>query len=352
VNQTTKSSPETLHSLPISKATTLIELVKRWDVSADLLLEGLDLNESALADPDSRLSIPTLAALVDRARALTGEPGLGFYIGLYRRLLGYEALGLASRSVGALRDALEFVVQYAPIVTSAVTFKLNVEGSGAAFIIDENADFGSIRDYACFSLLMSLWPVARILTRTNLNETVHLAFPEPQYYSRFAHLMPKTRFDQPRTQILFDASLLPLPIIALDRPALMLAREQCEREFTALGFRQAIVERVRSVLPKPGGFRSLEEVAAALHASPRTLRRQLAAKRVGYFKILEHERREKALLLLRSSTLTLEEVSEYVGYATVSNFIRAFRRWTGETPAAYRRIATKNPPNIEQQSYE
>jgi AraC-like DNA-binding protein len=42
-------------------------------------------------------------------------------------------------------------------------------------------------------------------------------------------------------------------------------------------------------------------------------------------------------MLLRSSDLSIETVAERVGYSDVANFTRAFRRWTGSTPAAYRR---------------
>jgi len=48
--------------------------------------------------------------------------------------------------------------------------------------------------------------------------------------------------------------------------------------------------------------------------------------------------------LLRSSELSIEEMSELLGYGIVQNFTRAFRQWTGETPAAFRRsIAGQTP---------
>jgi len=44
--------------------------------------------------------------------------------------------------------------------------------------------------------------------------------------------------------------------------------------------------------------------------------------------------------MLRSSEITFEEVAERLDYSSVANFVRAFRRWTGKTPAAYRRAIT------------
>ena len=60
-----------------------------------------------------------------------------------------------------------------------------------------------------------------------------------------------------------------------------------------------------------------------------------------YSDVLEEQRREKALLLLRSPSLSLDEVAEQLGYSDTSNFRRAFRRWTGVSPATYRKTAAR-----------
>jgi AraC-like DNA-binding protein len=55
-----------------------------------------------------------------------------------------------------------------------------------------------------------------------------------------------------------------------------------------------------------------------------------------YFELLDAARKERALLLLRDAELTLEQVAERVGYSELSNFTRAFKRWTGTTPKRFR----------------
>jgi len=56
-----------------------------------------------------------------------------------------------------------------------------------------------------------------------------------------------------------------------------------------------------------------------------------------YSALIEEERRTRALVLLRSSGIPTKEIAERLGYSNVANFLRAFRRWTGQTPAAFRR---------------
>jgi AraC-like DNA-binding protein len=53
--------------------------------------------------------------------------------------------------------------------------------------------------------------------------------------------------------------------------------------------------------------------------------------------LLDEDRRERALLLLRAGDLSVTEIGDRLGYQNTQNFERAFRRWTGTTPAAYRR---------------
>jgi AraC-like DNA-binding protein len=52
--------------------------------------------------------------------------------------------------------------------------------------------------------------------------------------------------------------------------------------------------------------------------------------------IADDVRRQRALLLLENRDLSIAEIATRLGYTEVPNFTRAFRRWTGKTPAAYR----------------
>jgi AraC-like DNA-binding protein len=135
-----------------------------------------------------------------------------------------------------------------------------------------------------------------------------------------------------------DAASLDHPVVTADATALQLARQLCERALDELGFDAGLVDRVRRFIPSDqAGFRSLEQVATLVHLSPRTLKRRLAAQGVSFSALLDRERREKALVLLRSSRLGIDVVAERLDYSSASTFVRAFHRWTGTTPAAYRR---------------
>ena len=333
------SAPD--HTLPAAQALQLIEVVKRWQIAPEQLLEGLGLTEQALVEPAARVPLAVMNELVERARALTSEPGLGFYLGMQKRLSTYGFLGFATMNATSLREALELAVRLSPAVTTGLSLRLQVEGELAALILEEHSDLGRIRDIALISLVVGLLKLGVTLTGREAAPTVDLALAEPEYYTRFAHLLPNAAFDQPRTQLVFPAGALDLPLATPDRSAMRLAAEQCEQELSALGFDRSLPQRVRRMAAAHEGFRPLEATAAALHLSTRTLKRKLAAHGTSYSALVDQERCERALLLVRSRAVPIDDIATRLGYSTVANFERAFRRWTGKTPAAYRR---ESPP--------
>jgi AraC-like DNA-binding protein len=330
------------HSVPAAYADRLLHLVRNWGVSAEEMLAPLGLSESAMQDPHGRLPIETFGALLGRARTLTGEPGLGFYLGLQKRISMYGYLGFAAMTAGSLREALEMFVRFTPTLTTSLGLRLNVEGGLASLFVEEHFDLGSVRDIALINLTVGMREIGRALTGRSLDgDHADIAIPEPAYLDRFRHLLPTTRWGQAVTRVVFDAAYLELPLAQADRVAAKLAREHCERALDALGFDGDFAERVRRAISNgagvASGFPSFDEVAAKLAVSHCTLKRRLAAQGLSFSALLDRARCERALLLLESPRLSLGEVTERLGYSTVPNFVRAFHRWTGNTPAAYRR---------------
>ena len=328
------------YSVPAANAEQLVRLVRRWNVEPEDLLAGFGLTEDTVQDPHGRLSLPTYAAVIERARALTGEPGLGFYLGLQKRASGYGYLGFAAMSASSVGEALHLVTRLSPMLTTSISLRLRVEGRLASLVVEEHVDLGSARDVALIGLIFGLRQISQMSTGQDVHcLCADLAIPEPAYLPRFKHLMPNVRFDQPLNQVVFDTALLDMPLVQADRIALRLAREECERALDALGYEGELVERVRQALWQDGGegLRSFEEVAATLGLSERTLRRMLAAQGMSFSGLIDRERAEKAMFLLEASRIPLEALAERLGYSTLSNFARAFHRWTGLTPAAYRR---------------
>jgi AraC-like DNA-binding protein len=326
------------HSLPAVYALYLADLVKRWQIATDALLAGSGLDETMLVEPTKRITVRTCVRLLERARTLSGTPAIGFFLGLQMHISAHGFLGFAALSASNVREALELSIRFMPIVTTALGLRLRVDGREASLIVEEHADFGTARDIVLLALLVGIWRAGESLTGRKLEGYAELAIPEPGATFGAEQVRSRVRFGQPRTRLVFDESILELPYKMADPVALQLARNQCERLLGMMGLDGRIASRVTALIGggSKGSFHSLEKVAAELHMSPRTLKRQLASEGVSFSELVEKERRERAMILLASSGLSLKTVAERLGYSNVANFARAFQRWTGVSPGEHR----------------
>ncbi len=99
----------------------------------------------------------------------------------------------------------------------------------------------------------------------------------------------------------------------------------------------ALRERIRSYLMTNAylGIASLEEVAANFNVSARTLQRKLQDENVSFQQLTDDVRKNLAEHYLSSGDYQIKEISSILGYNEISAFSRAFKRWTGKSPADY-----------------
>ncbi len=333
------------YTLPASYLVDAAQTAEQMGVPLQELFTGSTFSREDLYDPHVNIPVPEVIRFIESARALTRErstkrePVMALYCGLRASIAAHGYLGFAVMSARTLGEALQLAIRYAPTRSNTFALHLEVRGTKAKLVMDELADFGSARDVVLLYLLTGTWQIGNMFLGSEARAgTVEVMLSEPRWYASLRDTPPRIRFGRDQNALVFDAALLDAPIATANAASLRLATEQCERLLAQSQQHAAVVERLRRmVLRKRSGVRSFEELAVAMHMSPRTLRRRLAEEGCSYATLVEQERRSKALALLRSPEHSVKEVAERLGYANVANFIRAFRRWTGQTPASYRR---------------
>jgi AraC-like DNA-binding protein len=90
-----------------------------------------------------------------------------------------------------------------------------------------------------------------------------------------------------------------------------------------------------------GDHPSFDMLASAFKMSGRTLRRQLAGAGTSYQKLVDNFRCDHAISCLRETNMSTEDIAERLGFSDVANFRHAFKKWVGESPAAYRARLTQ-----------
>ncbi len=142
-----------------------------------------------------------------------------------------------------------------------------------------------------------------------------------------------------RTAIIFSDSLLELPVVHADPKLRSYLEGVAEQVLRGLPEVETFVDEVRSEImyALQHGQPTLEGVADKLHMSPRTVQRKLEKESQSFGALLDEVRRGAALEYLRNRHVAITEAAYLLGFSEPSTFYRAFKRWTGSTPADYRR---------------
>ncbi|WP_144206611.1 AraC family transcriptional regulator [Shewanella donghaensis] len=106
-----------------------------------------------------------------------------------------------------------------------------------------------------------------------------------------------------------------------------------------VSFIDKVLNDIRLGMPKPP---KLEQLAEKQHMSDRSLRRKLSAAGTSYQKLVDQVRCQAAINLILADELTVEEISEALGYGDVSHFRQSFKHWLGHPPGHFLRINQAN----------
>ncbi|MGB6058621.1 MAG: AraC family transcriptional regulator [Microthrixaceae bacterium] len=330
-------------TIPARYATLVLDAVVALGVSADGLLETARIDPDRVDDPDGRLSLADLGHLLEQAIALTGEPAIGYEIGLGSSVTSHGLVGFGMMSSSSLREAILLGIEFLQLRVPVLSAELSVEGDTAAVSVVETVPLGNLREVLFDMFLVKLVRIGSSLTGSFIDfDDVELWFDyaEPDYYQRLSDRLPRMRFDMGTNEARFDASVLDVPPDSADPLNARLIEQQCRRDLDQLGLialGSDVASQVRAMMDgAEGGYPTLGEVAERLHTSRRTLKRRLQERGTSFHQLLDDARRARAVRLLTSTTLSVEQIARQLGYADASGFRRAFHGWTDTNPSDFR----------------
>ena len=173
---------------------------------------------------------------------------------------------------------------------------------------------------------------------------IHLSHPEPNASDEYRHMFygAPTLFNKPENKLIFRKKHLMGECVRnraelanlLQRHTFGLITMPRQGQSAASKARLLMESAVRNNLPFP----MMEEVASEMALTPQTLRRHLRDDGYSYQELKEETRRDIAIHIIIDRHQSIEEVAFHLGFSGASNFIRAFKQWTGMTPLAYRKL--------------
>lgn len=312
-------------------------------LSPAALLDETGLGRGELDRGDTLVSIQRAVALLDSAARATGDATLGLRLATAMQWNDFGVLGYVLVHSPTLGAAFGNLRRYIAIHQTRGGIDLEVGPRVARVLRPTDAILGQSDQVVDLSLAMYTR-----LARDGLGE--------PRWTPRavcFRRRRPRSTavhtrwfgaplsFGQPRDALVLDSAELRRPFRAADPGLYPILLAQADTTLAGSPGRGEVGGDVRQLVVGAlgAGDVTIEAVAGRLGVAPRSLQRRLRDVGLSFQMLLAEARLDLARRHLADPSLTLTETAFLLGYADLSAFSRAFRRWTGKSPQAFRRAA-------------
>lgn len=314
-------------------------------VSPDVVLRGAGLDPSRSSEPGTALTHAEELRVWSEAARLTGDRDFGLHLAEWlapRAGEVFDVLFFALRSCATLGDHYRRACRYGRLVHGAIQLSLEQDSKVARLVhahrrAPAEPPRHPVEAFLALALLAGRQAIGELAPRE-----VRFRHARPARVSEHERIFQSpVHFGCPRDELVLDVALLERPqrhaephlLALLDRQLDGLLSEQPEDERFLERLRRSMMDELPDREP------TIAAIAATQRMSPRTLQRRLHVEGTTFAGLLSELRRDLALRYLRDPRIAIGEVGFLLGFRDVTAFHRAFKRWTGSTPANYQRSA-------------
>jgi AraC-like DNA-binding protein len=267
------------------------------------------------------------------------SPGFPVRVANQRSINEYALLGLACKTSRTVRDAIEHLIRFMPIWNSEYRCELRARDESADLILHgPTGDLGRrcTNESAVAQIVKAMRDVCGVPVRPLRACFRHASPGDISDHESFFDC--PVEFESPFDGIELSKATLDTHLVLADDSLATFLVAQLEELAAMRASSEPLTDKVRRVISQllPSGSPKLEAVADKLAVSPRTLQRQLSSVNTTFAELTDQTRQDLAATLLRNTDRSVAEISFVLGFSEPSAFHRAFKRWTGSTPAAFR----------------
>lgn len=328
------------HEISMPMIRSILSLLTSAGVDVDEFLGDLSMDRSKVENSNERINIAVYDRVQEKAVEALKDPALGLHLGESTSPSALGLLGHLIISAPTILDAFRVFFKYHRIVSDAEPSGLSIDGDFATLSYDFprstpicnriRAEFGLVQACSLGQSMLGtkLKPVKVFFEheKPGYTEEYERVFGAPIYYN------------QPKTQIMFPVELLRKELVHADSMMHELLTEEADKQLNQLDIKKSIADEVEQFLlhkledNKP----TINQVAGHFGINERTLRRKLENQETSFSELLGKVQCKYAKNLLKDKSIPVESIAERLRFSEPSAFYRAFKRWTGLTPAEYR----------------
>jgi AraC-like DNA-binding protein len=304
-----------------------------------------------LRDRDQRIPFGKYVALMRAGQELCHDPALALHFG--------ECVPIAEISLGCLvgaysetmAEGLALINRYAPLTVEVDEIDtcdrfVFERGNGQVWIIDTRANPNEFPELTESAFARMVCTGRRFLGDNSPIKAVHVTHAEPSYRAEYDRIfrVPVT-FRSRRNAVLADDSWMAQKPPSTSRPILEVLKAHSEAQLEKLNHSKSSRGRVEQLLAASlgNGGATMTAVAGELGLSRQSLFRRLRTEGTTFEEVLDGLRQQLALRYLTGEKLSVKETAFRLGFSESASFSRAFKRWTGTSPAAVRLTPEDRP---------
>jgi AraC-like DNA-binding protein len=330
----------------VSLLRALVDEVDRSGHDGRALLVAAGIPSTVLENPEARVTPEQYDRIQRLALRTTGDPALGLHMGESASISSFGMAGHVASLSETLGEALNVLLTYYRLVADTSPNRIVVDGDRIhiVFEIVRSADRLCNRLRQEFALTR-MEAIAEAFVRGRRRDEVEMWFEHsrPPYAAEYTRIFRgRERFDRPHAgfvapRLLLDG-LLSARQIHYDGRLFRILKEQAADSLARLDASEGVAAKIRRMIVEtsPVGVLGMDAIARRLGISGRSLRRSLQREGQTFSSVASAARRDLACSMLRKRDMTIQEVARGLGFAEASGFHRAFKRWTGLTPAEWR----------------
>ncbi|GAB4023609.1 AraC family transcriptional regulator [Spirosoma koreense] len=329
-------------TLSIASVNLILFAARKLGADSDALARTVGISPEQLRDPDGRIRITQVQALWREITAATGDPTIALKLGEMINPVAIGVLAYVMMHSPTLGRAFDKLCQYQDIVCEGIATTGHRTASGNQFVLNLRITSRDIiyPEHTLNSELSVYLSAMRALTGLPITaDEIRFAYPRPADIREHERVFAPARlvFDAPETAMIFDAALLDMPVLNAS-PALSILFEKHANDLLTRLKAPSLSRRVKAeiVAIMKGEEPTLAAVADRLAMGVRTLQLHLKEAGTSYQQLLDETRKDLAVSHLREHQLSTTDIAYLLGFAEPSVFFRSFKKWTGQTPGAFR----------------
>jgi AraC-like DNA-binding protein len=290
------------------------------------------------------LSYQQTRSLILRVLDQLGDPALGIAAGACQSPVSWGLPGLAMLTFPTLGEAVHFGIEHQIEAGALVEHRLVEAGRAMHIDVSPKIFDLAIAPYIIEEALAGALAVGRYLAGEALTPLrVEFAFDGHGHESACRRFFGcPVSFNRARNRMSLESRWLKAPLRGYDPVTCVAVRSEIAALIKRPQGRHDLIESLANQLrfgieeqPRQ------DELARMINLSGRSVRRRLASQGTNFRSLRDDARHERAVDLLKNSTMSIAEIAQAAGYADARAFRRAFQRWTGQLPSSVRNTSAR-----------